>query len=228
MEANEQWVKSLGELVDKATAAFPDAGKLIAEAAKACGYTTGTPQLMLSDDEMSLISLGSGEVFAEFHIVNKKALCRCGNDMHDDDKRCMHAFCRSLLRRLKPDDKPAPEAITQTGVPDRYIQRIGNRPHILYDGLLALARQRWGSDGFTLNERWTYNDEKLSLAEAELRIKSEHGMNDGIWIGSGDATPENVSTSVRPHFRRMACTRAKARALRDALGVDGASAEEVV
>lgn len=43
----------------------------------------------------------------------------------------------------------------------------------------------------------------------------------------GDATPANVTRKVAPHFRRVALTRAKARVLRDALGVDLAAVEEL-
>ena len=42
-----------------------------------------------------------------------------------------------------------------------------------------------------------------------------------------DATPENTNRKVAPHFRRVALTRAKARVLRDALGVDLVAVEEL-
>jgi hypothetical protein len=44
---------------------------------------------------------------------------------------------------------------------------------------------------------------------------------------SGDATPANVHSGVRSHFARLALTRAKARALRDALNIAMCAVEEV-
>src|SRR5262249_46180123 len=67
---------------------------------------------------------------------------------------------------------------------------------------------------------WTYNDAGLSLAEAVATFK-----DGGHYRESGDATPENATKKGAPHFRRVAFTRATARVLRDALGVELVAAE---
>ena len=48
----------------------------------------------------------------------------------------------------------------------------------------------------------------------------------GSFTAVGDATPENVTARIAPHFIRMADTRAKARALRDALNIGAVTLEE--
>jgi len=49
----------------------------------------------------------------------------------------------------------------------------------------------------------------------------------GVYKGHGDANPENVSSRITPHIIRMAETRAKARALRDAVNIGIVSIEEL-
>ncbi len=53
-------------------------------------------------------------------------------------------------------------------------------------------------------------------------------MKDGrCFSGLGDASPQSVKQSLIPHIVRMAETRAKARALKDALGISAVSLEEL-
>jgi len=49
----------------------------------------------------------------------------------------------------------------------------------------------------------------------------------GIFVGLGDASPNNVNRRIAPHIIRMAETRAKARALRDAVNIGIVSMEEL-
>ena len=48
-----------------------------------------------------------------------------------------------------------------------------------------------------------------------------------VFREAADATPGNINAKVRAHMPRMALTRAKARCLRDALGIGMCSVEEV-
>jgi hypothetical protein len=62
----------------------------------------------------------------------------------------------------------------------------------------------------------------LALAEATAEFQ------DGkTFMECADATPTNVNARIKPHFPRMALTRAKARALRDALNIHLVAVEEM-
>jgi hypothetical protein len=96
-------------------------------------------------------------------------------------------------------------------VPAEYIVWIQNKPFIKFAGLLQMAHAQ---DLVELSETWTYNDAGLSLAHSVALFEDGRRFE-----GSGDATPDNVTKRVAPHFRRVALTRAKSRALRDALNM---------
>ena len=59
-------------------------------------------------------------------------------------------------------------------------------------------------------------------------VKATAEMDDERrFSGIGDASPENVGRNIAPHLIRMAETRAKARALRDAVNVGATALEEL-
>jgi len=115
---------------------------------------------------------------------------------------------------------PLPEAPQVSAqVPPQHVVLIQGRPFVKFAGLLQMAHER---GLMHLQETWTYNDSELSLAHAVAQFQDGRHFE-----GSGDATPQNVNRKVVPHFRRVALTRAKSRALRDALNVDMVAVEEL-
>lgn len=104
------------------------------------------------------------------------------------------------------------------GIHPRHIVWIQGRPFIKFAGLLEAAHARGLQ---SLKVEWTFNDAELSLAHAVAVFPF------GIFEDSGDATPTNTNKKVAPHFRRCALTRASARALRLALGIDLVAEEEL-
>jgi hypothetical protein len=117
-------------------------------------------------------------------------------------------------------EQPTSEPVyTRQSIPQHYIVLIQNKPFVRYAGLLQMAQER----GLTsLEADWTYNDENLSLAHAVAIFADGRRFEE-----SGDASPANTNRKVAVHFRRVALTRAKARVLRDALGIDLVAVEEL-
>jgi hypothetical protein len=155
---------------------------------------------------------------------------------------CAHHIAVRMVQRLSrmPQDVPSAPDVTgetlddadaPTGtpaashagshgkVPAEYVVVIQNKPFVKFAGLLQMAH----AQGLVaLRESWTYNDADLSLAQASARFRDGR-----CFAGAGDATPSNVTKKVTPHFRRVALTRAKSRALRDALNIDMVAVEEL-
>jgi hypothetical protein len=120
-----------------------------------------------------------------------------------------------------PADNPAPhEHVEHTHrVPAQYIVMIQNKPFVRFAGLLALAHERGLQ---SLRTVFTFNDAALSLAECTAVFPF------GTFTDVGDASPDNTNQKVRAHFRRVAATRATARALRQALNINMVAVEELL
>ena len=112
------------------------------------------------------------------------------------------------------DSTPAPG---KRGIPAHFLQQIQGQTFIKYAGLLQLAHNRGLQE---LRATWTLNAEALSLAHAIAVFPF------GTFEECGDSTPES-GRRVGVHWRRMSLTRAKARCLRDGLGIDVCSLEEM-
>ncbi|ABG05554.1 hypothetical protein Rxyl_2637 [Rubrobacter xylanophilus DSM 9941] len=101
------------------------------------------------------------------------------------------------------------------------IERQGKR-FVLYAGLLEEAHAR-GLRSIETELLQAPSPENGEVAIVRAVVRTE----DGKFSGIGDASPENVNRSIVPHLIRMAETRAKARALRDAINVGVTAYEEL-
>jgi len=105
---------------------------------------------------------------------------------------------------------------------EEYMIERGGRRFVLYAGLLEEAHAR-GLRSIETELLQVPGAENGEVAIARAVVRTEEGKFSGI----GDASPGNVSRTIAPHIIRMAETRAKARALRDAINVGVAALEEL-
>jgi hypothetical protein len=164
---------------------------------------------------------------ATWYAVNGQ--CPCKASQHREEP-CKHRLAFRLYQRvcdrlveeeerytidLGPDtiDMQAPE------IPAHYLTTIQGRPFVKFEGLLHLAHER----GLVSLET-TIVQVSTELAVCQATAVFQDGRR---FADIGDATPENVAKHLRPHFVRMAATRASARALRRGLNVTPCSVEEL-
>jgi hypothetical protein len=115
------------------------------------------------------------------------------------------------------------EPLTKTiEIKDRNGRVTGQKEVALYKGLLAKAHaEKLSRIRTRLLQFPTDGNGRTAIAQAEVTTEK------GIFAGIGDASPENVPPNILPHLIRMAETRAKARALRDAVNIGVVSFEEL-
>ncbi len=105
---------------------------------------------------------------------------------------------------------------------EEYMIERGGRRFVLYAGLLEEAHGR----GLRSIETELLQVPGVENGEVAI-VKAVVRTEDGQYSGIGDASPGNVSRAIAPHVIRMAETRAKARALRDAINVGVVALEEL-
>jgi SWIM zinc finger len=164
------------------------------------------------------------------YIVNGH--CTCPASTYRSGEPCKHRLAFRLYQRIAdamleederwiPDDAtPAfqPPAPTPT-LPAEAVLMIQGKPFVKFEGLLQLAHAR----GLVVLET-TVVSVSLDQAVCQATARFQDGR---VFTDIGDASPENVAKHLRPHFIRMAATRASARALRRALNVGHCAVEEL-
>jgi hypothetical protein len=226
--------EAVAEVAAKATAKLPECNGRVDSAVK----------LVLAGD-VELAEDGTARVYSASNGVSSYLVvnghCDCQDFARAPHGFCKHRLSAAILRRAldvcptvaqEPTSAPqttvdmsgtsdAPTALpdTPSGIDPKFVVMIQNKPFVRFAGLLDLAHRRGLQ---ALKVEWTFNSDDLSLAHAVAVFPF------GTFAESGDATKDNVNRKVAPHFRRCALTRASARALRLALGLDMVAVEELM
>ena len=220
---HEMWRQAVQDIADKAKATLPDCAGRVDSAVKI--VLAGDVELM-PEGKARVRSQSNGA--AKYFLVNGE--CTCPDYPKAPSNWCKHRLAYGIARRARsrveaPQEAPEPqEADTRStqGIPEvlkSYISYLHGKPFVRYAGLLALAHER----GLVqLTAKIEFHAETLVLASATATFSDGRSFTE--WA---DAMPSNVGAQVRPHWVRMALTRAKARALRDALSIGIAALEEL-
>ena len=244
--ARQAWREAVAEIAERAKATLPDCAGRVDKAVAIClNYDVE----LLEDGTAKVASQSNGKVV--YHLVNGE--CTCKDYPKAPSNWCKHRIAAGMQKRATalvqhklaqqhgasnghaaPDlvpvhaeppappqaEAPVPAPVeTAQGIPSQHVVLIQGKAFVRFAGLLQMAHDR-GLVALTAD--WIYNDAELSLAHAVATFQDGRRFEE-----SGDASPGNVTRMVAVHFRRVALTRAKARVLRDALGVDLVAVEEL-
>lgn len=110
----------------------------------------------------------------------------------------------------------------------RHIIKLQGREFVTYEGLLDAAHRQGLQEIRTqLVQIPGPQTDHTAICMAEVTLRDPETGTTRTFTGIGDANPRNTSRNVALHLIRMAETRSKARALRDAINVGMCSVEEL-
>jgi hypothetical protein len=112
--------------------------------------------------------------------------------------------------------------VTTIEIKDKQGRVIATEDVVTYAGLLSLAHDQ-GLHRIETAVVQLPDQTNGQTAVCSAVVETEKGL----FKGHGDASPENVGSRIIPHIIRMAETRAKARALRDAVNIGIVAVEEL-
>lgn len=176
----------------------------------------------LSEDGKSA-TVDSGNTPGKVYSVNGS--CTCKDAEFAPQGICKHKIAFGILKRataIMLENATMEEVLeppTPQNIPTQHIVTIHGKAFVLYAGLLQMAHERGLQ---SLKAEFTHVDADVALASATAVFTDGQTFTE-----AADSTKENVGAQVRPHWRRMALVRAKARCLRDALSVSLCSLEEL-
>jgi hypothetical protein len=108
----------------------------------------------------------------------------------------------------------------------KYLLQRDGKDYVLYPGLLNAAHDRGLHQiSTTLVQIPTAENGQVAIATATVELVDGNGVV-RRFSGIGDASPANVNRMMAAHLLRMAETRAKARALRDAVNIGEGLADD--
>ena len=127
-----------------------------------------------------------------------------------------------------PDEEPhilvAPPKLNS-----RFITQRENKDFVVYGGLLDLAHQMGRVEIIVTPIQFASEENgNKAIMQAEVFIRERD--SDRVLVHTmdiGDASPGSTTRMILPHVDRMASTRAKGRALRDAVNIGSAMFEEL-
>ena len=157
----------------------------------------------------------------QYRVVN--GTCDCKDFPQAPEGWCKHRLSAAIARRAMAQavqvvQTPVAPA-RQVTIPREFITTIHGKEFVQFAGLLAMAHAQ-GLTSLTAELVSVTHD--LALARARATFADGRTFTE-----AADATPDNVNAGVRKHFARCALTRAKARALRDALNISTCAVEEL-